>query len=108
MTNEEILKRFQFDLEMGLFSSSLNSHLSIFKFSEVLNDREREFKVFKSILRKLDYYIPQDLLKARFADGISIDKSAENFWTWQELNPDIDKYCIKIPDYLKEWKLYDE
>jgi len=118
MTNEEIEKRFLFDLEMGRFKCiNFNNRGDIF-----FNRSIFSFKLL-TLLKNIGYTIDEDscdinidYLKKSLESRetyISVYKKYDNIYDvfeWGYIEDDIKKnnpeYFNKIPDYVKDYKLW--
>jgi len=103
MTNEEILKRFEFDLRMGRFKSVNNLKVkNVYAFRLA---RLSEFLLLSKILDKLGF-TSNNFQPMHTNKGISIKVDDKIYWTYQidlnEINDDENK----LPEYCKRYK-YD-
>jgi len=118
MTNEEIKKRFLFDIEMGYFKTDSNWHQLYFNYSPILYDK------FLALLKEIGYNIQnltsfnKDVCKEIFTSEIhdvyfTVDppKKLCSIFAANKafigIFRDKSKIFNDIPDYVKEYKIND-
>jgi len=103
MTNEEIEKRFLFDLNMGVFRCINGDYPTVIRFIERKRDKSR-FRLI-SILDNLGFERNEYHLSPRnmIIVTISTRNKKYNIRNNEYLNP--DWYYNKVPDYVKRYKI---
>jgi len=109
MNNQEIEKRFKFDLEMGVFK--------LYDFDKVIFSDSIFYELkmetlFKNIgyMKNMNFYLMLDQISMeseRFKTCFIIDTTRKIFsiHTLGFTGKNYDKYLNHIPEYLKEYKL---
>jgi len=105
MTNKEILKRFEFDLEMGRFKAIYRDG---FIYPFVFHTKENE-KILCKILDRLGYKKQDSDSKEPNIFGISIKPCIKEYWHFDnhgvKIGSDTDMSDNEIPEYLLEYKI---
>jgi len=102
MTKEKVLKRFEFDVNIGVLKHISN------KYGEIIcpfdNLEDEDLKFLSEVFKKLGYEKDNSnkWLNYKNADGISISLTNKNFWFY-ELEPHEKHHNNKIPEYLEEF-----